>query len=246
MKRILQSITFILAVCMLSSNMILAQQVTTGEKEKQKEAELAQKKADEMKKQEQMKKADELKKQEEIMKKVQVEMELKNAKSELEGRDYERAVRDYEIIRQRAEDMSQKALFVVPEEGVWNIRTPDLGNYYFYDQYHASDKPGSSWNYSRQVLEATFTNEFSMGTGGEDGVATLTVSGNCAEGAITVAIIMPDGKQLSEVVIDANGSLNWRKTFEEDEGNGWKNGKWVFKIKAKEATGNFRISMTTN
>jgi hypothetical protein len=57
---------------------------------------------------------------------------------------------------------------------------------------------------------------------------------------------MPDGKQLSEVIIDENGSLNWRKNFEAGENNGWKNGKWTFRIKAKNATGNLRISMNSD
>jgi len=57
---------------------------------------------------------------------------------------------------------------------------------------------------------------------------------------------MPDGKKLSEVVLDENGSLNWRKNFEAGENNGWKNGKWVFKIQAKSATGNLRISLNSN
>ena len=63
---------------------------------------------------------------------------------------------------------------------------------------------------------------------------------------MVVTIIMPDGKQLSEVVLDENGSLNWRKNFEAGENNGWKNGKWTFRIKAKNATGNLRISMNSD
>jgi len=83
-------------------------------------------------------------------------------------------------------------------------------------------------------------------TAADESSVNLSVSGDCAEGSISVAIIMPDGKQLSEVLLDENGSLNWRKNFEAGENNGWKNGKWVFKVKAKNATGNLRISMNTN
>lgn len=178
--------------------------------------------------------------------------ELKKAQMEAEKdmqidakREYEKQIRDIDEIRRRAEDMSRKSVFVIPDEGTWSFAQPHLDNFYFYDTY-SSSKPGSSWNYSRQVMEASFTNEFTMDAGGEDGNVSLSVSGNCAEGSISVAIVMPDGKQLSEVVIDANGSLNWRKSFEENEGSNWKNGKWIFRIKANEATGNFRISMTSN
>jgi len=227
-----QFITLALAIVLLSSEIAAGQQATTGEKEKQKEAELAQKKAAE------------LQKKDEFIKQAQIEMELKKAEAALEG--HADAMRDYEIIRKKAEGLSGNSYIVVPDQGMWNFRVPEMDNQFFFGDYGIGDKPGSSWNYSRQVLESTFTNEFVMDSGGENGNATLSLSGTCAEGAITVAIIMPDGKQLSEVIIDANGSLNWRKSFEAGEGNGWKNGKWIFRIKAKEATGNFRISMTTN
>lgn len=224
MKRMVQFITLALAIVLLSSEIAAGQQATTGEKNKQKEAEMAQKEAE--------------------LKQAQIEMELKRAEAELES--HVDAIRDYEIIRKKAEGMSGTHYKMMPDEAMWNMKVPNLDNQFYFGDYGIGDKPGSSWNYARQVLESTFTNEFIMDSGGDNGNATLSLSGTCAEGVITVAIIMPDGKQLSEVIIDANGSLNWRKSFEAGEGNGWKNGKWVFKIKAKEATGNFRISMTTN
>jgi len=224
MKRMVQFITMTLAIVLLSSEIAAGQQATTGEKSKQKEAEMAQKEAE--------------------LKQAQIEMELKKAEADLES--HVDALRDYEIIRKKAEGMSGIHYKTLPYEGMWNMKVPNMDNQFFFGDYGIGDKPGSSWNYSRQVLESTFTNEFIMDSGGDNGNATLSLSGTCAEGVITVAIIMPDGKQLSEVIIDANGSLNWRKSFEAGEGNGWKNGKWVFKIRAKEATGNFRISMTTN
>ena len=136
--------------------------------------------------------------------------------------------------------------FIIPDDKVFRYAIPYNEDFFIYDEMGRSGKPGSSWNYTRQVLEATFTNEFTMDAGSDDGNVNLSVSGNCAEGSITVAIIMPDGKQLSEVLIDENGSLNWRKSLEENEESKWKNGKWIFKIKAKNATGNFRISMNSN
>lgn len=136
-------------------------------------------------------------------------------------------------------------VMVVPDGRILRYGLPNEGDYFVFSNSGHASKPGSSWNYSRQVMEATFTNEFTMSASDENSV-NLSVSGDCAEGSMTVAIIMPDGKQLSEVILDENGSLNWRKSFEADEDNGWKNGKWVFKIRAKNATGNLRISMNSN
>lgn len=217
MKRMVQLIALALTVMILSAGSVSGQEIKPTPKANSKELE--------------------------ELKKAQMEAE-KDMQLDA-AREYERQIRDIEEIRRRAEDMSRKSLIVIPEEGTWNMAVPHLDNFYFYDTY-SSSKPGSSWNYSRQVMEASFTNEFTMDSGGEDGNVSLSVSGNCAEGSISVAIVMPDGKQLSEVVIDANGSLNWRKSFEENEGSNWKNGKWIFRIRAKEATGNFRISMTSN
>jgi hypothetical protein len=136
-------------------------------------------------------------------------------------------------------------VMVIPDARIGRYGLPNPGDFYVYTTSGHASKPGSSWNYSRQVMEATFTNEFTMSATDESSV-NLSVSGDCAEGSITVDVIMPDGKQLSEVVIDENGSLNWRKNFEAGENNGWKNGKWVFKIRAKNATGNLRISLNSN
>jgi len=225
-------ITLILAISILPFSTMQAQQATTGEKEKQKEAEM------------QLKKAEEMQKKTEMLKQAQQEAEMKNAMIEMQKK--ENALKEYEIIRKKAEGMAEKKIMIMPDERTWSVSVPDIGNYYYFGNYGIGDKPGSSWNYSRQVLESTFSNEFTMDASGDHGNATLSVSGNCAEGSIAVAIIMPDGKQLSEVLIDANGSLNWRKSFDEGEGNKWKSGKWIFKINAKNATGNVRIGMTSN
>jgi cell division protein FtsB len=180
--------------------------------------------------------------EEEMQKKI-AEIEAAAAAREL---DFEWQFTNAEELRKHADKMSKEfGLMVVPDGGMLRYGLPDVENVYVLASNGQKSKPGSSWNYSRQVMEATFTNEFTMSAADESSV-NLSVAGDCAEGSIVVAIIMPDGKQLSEVVLDENGSLNWRKNFEAGENNGWKNGKWVFKIKAKEATGNLRISMNSN
>lgn len=181
--------------------------------------------------------------EEEMQKKI---AEIEAAAAEDRTRDYERIARDFNFqVRSAGQFPGKYPVVVMSDDKMVKWVTPDEGNIYIYGSHGQVGKPGSSWNYSRQVMEATFTNEFTMSAGEETNV-NLSVSGDCAEGSMSVAIIMPDGKQLSEVIIDENGSLNWRKSFETGEGNGWKNGKWVFKIKARNATGNLRISMNSD
>ncbi len=168
------------------------------------------------------------------------------AAAEAREMDFEWQFRNAEEFRKHADKISKELpVMVIPDGSMLRYGLPDRDNVYVYSGTGHKSKPGSSWNYSRQVMEATFTNEFTMSASDESNV-NLSVSGDCAEGSIIVAIIMPDGKQLSEVVLDENGSLNWRKNFEAGENNGWKNGQWVFKIKAREATGNLHISMNSN
>ncbi|MDX9773847.1 MAG: hypothetical protein RBT02_10585 [Bacteroidales bacterium] len=242
------------AMAIMLSAVTVSGQTTqpSSEQQKQKEAEI-QKKLQTMSEEEQQK----LKQAEiEARKKGISEQELKKKVAEIEAaseerkREFERQFRDYEDIRRSTGDITKDfnnnfPMVVMPDEKVFKYVTPSTGDIYIYSGHGYGSKPGSSWNYSRQVMEATFTNELTMSAGDESNV-NLSVSGDCAEGSITVSIIMPDGKQLSEVVLDENGSLNWRKNYEAGENNGWKNGKWVFRIKAKNATGNLRISMNSD
>jgi len=113
---------------------------------------------------------------------------------------------------------------------------------YSTSQIYYGNKAGSTWNYSRRLLEATFSNEYSIGGDESAEEVSLSISGDCAEGAILIAIYTPDGNKLSEVSIDENGSMNWRKSFKAEDMSLQK-GNWVFKISAKNATGQFNISM---
>ena len=252
MKRTVYLFTVTILAMIFSLNVASAQETPSSKaaEEKQKQTEEKQKMFSEQEQQEVLQK----KKQAEIemKKKLITEEEMQKKIAEIEAsaedraRHFERITRDFDDQVWTTEQFSKRyPVVVMPGEKMFKYVTPDKGGIYIYGSRGQVDKPGSSWNYSRQVMEATFTNEFTMSAGEETNV-NLSVSGDCAEGSMTVAIIMPDGKQLSEVIIDANGSLNWRKNFETDQGNGWKNGKWVFKIKARNATGNLRISMNSD
>ena len=244
MKRTVYSFAIGAMAMILSVNVASAQEAAASKaaEEKQKQIE-TEKKLKTLSEEEQKK----LKQAEmEVKKKIISEEEMQRKIAEIEAVAAERE-RAYERQNRIYEDIRINAGTLVKDLPAFRYRyvTPDRDNFYILGDHGYGSKPGSSWNYSRQVMEATFSNEFTMSAGDESNV-NLSLSGDCAEGSMTVAVIMPDGKQLSEVIIDANGSLNWRKSFEAGENNGWKNGKWVFKIKAKNATGNLRISMNSD
>ncbi len=253
MKRKVQFITVAVLALMISSAGAYAQ-------------EGKQKSADDKQKQAEAQKQTEAQKQAEIQKQQQAlneEMKQKQAEIEAKRKEIQEKVAEIDALKDLKHDemvwiyqgdqekkvrelYGNRPVVVMPDiPEIPDIDMRSFDNFYFYNGRSHVSKPGSSWNYSRQVMEASFTNEFTM-SGGDEKNVNLSVSGDCAEGSITVAIIMPDGKQLSEVIIDENGSLNWRKNFEAGENNGWKNGKWTFRIKAKNATGNLRISMNSD
>ena len=114
-----------------------------------------------------------------------------------------------------------------------------------YRGFGFGNKPGSALEYSRQLVDATLTNELVMNSGPVTKV-NLAIYGHCSKGSLVLEIITPDGKQLSEVLFPEKDMVNWRKSVTAEEGKGWKNGKWIFRLKAKEATGMFHISVSTD
>jgi|WetSurMetagenome_2_1015567.scaffolds.fasta_scaffold01258_10 hypothetical protein len=106
----------------------------------------------------------------------------------------------------------------------------------------SDSKSGSSWSYERRLNEATFTTEYSAATDETAKKVDLYVSGVCTKGSITISVTSPDGKKLSDIVIDENGNMNWRKSYNTEETK-WTKGNWTFKVTTKSATGTYNISL---
>ena len=72
----------------------------------------------------------------------------------------------------------------------------------------------------------------------------MSVMGDCKSGEIRIKIIMPNGKNYSDILIDESGNLNWRKSFLiSDTENQDKTGNWKFQISSTKATGFFKVSL---
>jgi len=111
---------------------------------------------------------------------------------------------------------------------------------------HEGDSEKTTWDFSKQVKETTFSRQYSFDVEESASTVVMTVLGDCKAGEIRVKIIMPGGKTYSDIVIDEFGNLNWRKSFTiSEEENKDKAGEWIFKIDASEATGYFKISLQT-
>jgi type II secretory pathway pseudopilin PulG len=111
---------------------------------------------------------------------------------------------------------------------------------------HEGDSERTTWDFSKQVKETTFSRDYSFDVEESANTVVMTVMGDCKSGQIRVKILMPGGKLYSDIVIDEFGNLNWRKSFTiSEEENKDKAGEWKFKIDAEKATGFFKISLQT-
>lgn len=108
------------------------------------------------------------------------------------------------------------------------------------------DNEMTSWEFAKNVKEGSFKKEYSVDVEKTAKSVSMSVNGDCKAGEIRVKIVNPQGKTYSDVVIDENGNLNVRKSFNisEDE-NQDKTGEWKFFINSDKATGYFRISFQT-
>jgi hypothetical protein len=104
----------------------------------------------------------------------------------------------------------------------------------------------SSVQYSKRFDKSSMKSDFSFEIEEDAGRASISVSGHCNEGEVSVSITSPDGKLYTEVKIDDMGSVDWNKSFNLGGENDDKTGTWKFNVQAREATGSIRIALRSN
>lgn len=184
----------------------------------------------------QTKEEEEKKKQEHIM---QEKLQMEKAKV-LEERERTK-VREKEFEEALERSRKEYARTMVYPDQVYVTTGKDniIDNVYFMGGSQSS----SSLQFSRVIKEGSFTKDLTFEVEEDARRASINVSGMCEEGEIRIWIAMPDGKPYTEVLIDEYGSVNWTKSFNVDEENGSKTGKWGFRITANKATGSFKLSL---
>jgi ATPase subunit of ABC transporter with duplicated ATPase domains len=116
----------------------------------------------------------------------------------------------------------------------------------YFGHVFGSDAERTTWDFSKTVKESTFKKEYSFDVEKSATTVIMSVMGDCKSGDIDIKIIMPSGKSYSDIIIDQNGNLNWRKSFGISETeNQDKTGEWKFQINSNKATGYFKISLQT-
>jgi ATPase subunit of ABC transporter with duplicated ATPase domains len=120
----------------------------------------------------------------------------------------------------------------------------DMGNWYGHSM--GGDAERTTWDFSKSVKESTFSKDYSFDVEKTAKSVVMSVMGDCKSGEIRIKIVMPNGKNYSDILIDESGNLNWRKSFAISETeNQDKTGDWKFQISSAKATGFFKISLQT-
>jgi len=116
----------------------------------------------------------------------------------------------------------------------------------FYGHSMGGDSERTTWDFSRSVKENTFSRDYPFDVEKTAKNVVMSVMGDCKAGEIRIKILMPNGKNYSDIVIDESGNLNWRKSFSISETeNQDKTGEWKFQVTSTKATGFFKISLQT-
>ena len=132
--------------------------------------------------------------------------------------------------------------FRMEEPFIWSSAPDNLHVFSYGDNTERT-----RWDFTKNMKESTFSSEYKFDVEKNSKSVVMSVNGDCKDGEIRIKITMPNGKTYSEILIDASGNLNWRKSFSISEGeNQDKTGEWKYQISANKATGFFKISLQTN
>jgi hypothetical protein len=226
---------FIITVILLSAGAFLQQTVAQDKTKAEQEKEAKLQKEIEVQKKEM---ASQKKAQEEAMK---IERELaekdedKDIRVEIEsnGRSAGDAYRIYSKRGPGEYSFGEPFEFSVPDIQMFNA-------------HMMGDSERTTWDFSKSVKENSFSRDYTFDVEKTVKNVVLSVMGDCKAGEIRIKIIMPNGKNYSDIVIDEFGNLNWRKSFTITETeNQDKTGEWKFQITSTKATGFFKISLQT-
>jgi len=228
--RVLILVTFLI-ITGTAFQQITAQEKTKAEKEQEQRVQQA---IDEQKKAF----ADQKKAQEEALKALQEQ----NA-------DLEDVMKDVNVRVEAANRYRDAGRIVTPRGSrSWTMEEPFIfsgGDSYYLHSLGESER--TTWDFSRTVKENTFSKDYTFDVEKTAKSVVMSVNGDCKAGEIRINIIMPNGKNYSDIVIDEFGNLNWRKSFNISETeNQDKTGVWKFQTTSNKATGFFKISIQSN
>jgi hypothetical protein len=181
-------------------------------------------------------------------KKAQTEAEqnLEKQQAEIDKKTY-----DVQVDVENANKDRQK-IFVMPRgDRSFSFEEPfDFSSRRIMEQVYGhsmgDDSERTTWDFSKSVKDNTFSGDYTFEVEKTAKSVVMSVMGDCKSGDIRIKIVMPNGKNYSDILIDESGNLNWRKSFMISETeNQDRTGNWKFQISSTKATGFFKVSLQT-
>ncbi len=158
-------------------------------------------------------------------------------------KDMQMEIENDSILRDRFRYIDGRLGRAFSYETPYEFAYPDIPSFY---GHSFDDEERTTWDFSKSVKENTFSRDYSFFVEKNVKTVVMSVMGDCKGGEIRIKIIMPGGKNYSDILIDEFGNLNWRKSFTISETeNQDKTGEWKFQINSSKATGFFKISLKT-
>jgi hypothetical protein len=93
----------------------------------------------------------------------------------------------------------------------FNLTGSDMQPFYAHSMF--GDTERTTLDFSKTVKDNTFSREYSFAVEKSVKSVVMSVMGDCKAGEIHIKIVMPNGKNYSDILIDESGNLNWRKSF---------------------------------
>ena len=84
---------------------------------------------------------------------------------------------------------------------------------------------------------------FSIDEGSEK--IRISISGRVEVGKITLALFLPDKKELTKLTIDDSADVSWSQSINIKEGDKKYFGDWSFTVKAESVEGSYHLSIST-
>ncbi len=162
--------------------------------------------------------------------------------------DIEKTMDEANIAIENANRDREKIYMAMPRRNrSYNFSEPFVlsgDNMLDYYGHSMGDSERTTWDFSKTIKDNTFSRDYTFDVEKTIKSVVMSVMGDCKSGEIRIKIVMPNGKNYSDILIDESGNLNWRKSFSISETeNQDKTGDWKFQISSSKATGFFKISL---
>ena len=139
-------------------------------------------------------------------------------------------------------------------QNVWTIPVPDVrfekqqfATPFVIGDLYGLGRESSALNISKGLTDLTFTSSFKYDVQKESANLKFSASGSVEKGSIQISLKDPKGKVIHEFEISPLADVNWSQNLKWTEEEAKQQiGQWTITVAAKNATGNYQVSIRAN